>query len=67
LVPGDADYRAAHLTSGPAPLVSMIALALIGASALGTLGYCKRWRPAYTWALMLAGLGLSFGAFAYYS
>jgi tetratricopeptide (TPR) repeat protein len=67
LVPNDPDYRAAYLAGGPAPLISAVALALIGASVMGVLGYRERWRLTYTWALMLAGLGLSMWAFAYYS
>ncbi len=66
LDPRDPDYRVAYLGSGPAPLISAMALALIGASVVGTLGKKRRWRPAYSWGLMLAGLGLSMWIFIYY-
>jgi hypothetical protein len=67
LAPEDPDYRAAYLAGGPAPLISAVALALIGASIMGALGTRERRRLAYTWALMLAGLALSMWMFIYYS
>lgn len=66
LDPRHPDYRAAYLAGGPAALISAVALALVGASIMGALGRRERWRLSYTWALMLAGLGLSMWIFIYY-
>ncbi|MDH3597706.1 MAG: tetratricopeptide repeat protein [Rhodospirillales bacterium] len=67
LEPDDPDYRAAYLAASPTRLISLIALALLGASALGTVGYRKRWRMGYTWGLMLTSIALSIWALASYS
>jgi hypothetical protein len=37
------------LAAGPAPLISVVALASMGASLVGALGYRECRRLAYTW------------------
>ncbi len=67
LKPDAADHRAAYLAAGPVPWISAAALALIGASIVGALGNRERWRLAYAWFRMLAGLALSTCVFWHYS